>query len=801
LVSEAASAAAPQGARVLWARCYESERILSFGPWLTALRRDQVLHDADLKLRLSSAWRDELAWLIPELAPPYAAANTSPTDDRRVFEAIQHLIAQVAIVGPVVFIFEDLQWVDDMSMRLLAFLVRRLDSSDVLFIATVRNEDVDQDSLLQRTLNELVLIPAVSVLELQALCQSDALALVQSHAIADGSGAPTAPLANQVCEASQGSPFLIIEIMRALHEGTALFGTAGLPLPKRVEDVVNARIQRLTEISRSLIAVAAVIGHACDFTVLARAAQLPEQQIAGAVEEMVRRRILHAIGDRIEFTHDWIRETVYASILAPHRRLLHEHVAAAWEATCSMSWDRILPTIVFHYRLAQVWDKTVYYARKAGEQALARCAYPEASALFEQAQLALRSLPSTPEVILESIDVRVDLHRALVPTGVAGRTIENLREAEKLNAIAGDTRRGAQLSLYLSEYFRTTGDYEQAVAYAQRVVVAAREYRGAELLTEANFHLGQTKFWRGEYRSAIDLLRQSLDPTQGHRSSSRCTVAGPVAVSSRCYIAWALAFLGDFAQATNVANTAIDTAEVIDEPFGQVEAYRALGVVLVEKGEFAKGVRLLEEALRVCQAWHTDLLYSLAASTLGYAYAITGNFAEGIPLMERAIEQRASLRGDYPGSMGAYLLTRLAHGYLSAGRTAEAVSVTGRAYQLADSYDNRVDEACSLRLYGDIAAQRDPPDSGEAELRYQRSRAIAAALEMHPFVAQCDLRLGSLFQRIGRTTKSHAALRAAHTAFTNLDMPFWAERSQEMLAKLAMSRALTRSHRDLRVTR
>jgi tetratricopeptide (TPR) repeat protein len=649
--------------------------------------------------------------------------------------------------------------------------------------------------LLQRTLDELTITTAARTLELGALRQADALALVQSLAVADGRGAVTASLASKICATSQGNPFLVVETVRSLREGTT-FPPVDLPLSKRVEHLVHSRIDRLNDNSRSIVRVAAVIGHACQFAVMARAAQLPEARVADAVEEMVRRRILHAVGNRIEFTHDWLREVVYASLLPPQRRSLHEQVAAAWEATCSGNEEGILPTLTFHYRLAEVWDKTAFYARKAAELAFAQCAYSEASALLEQAKTALDHLPRTPQVLLETIDARLALHRSLVPTGVAGRTIDNLREIEKLIATTDDARRRAQLSLDLSDYFRSTGDHRRAIDHAQHAVVAARKGGCADLLDEAHFHLGHARLGCGDFHSAIALFDQSFHSSQRRPPSPRYTVLSSVDVASSSFMAWALAFVGEFALAAKAAKEAINAAEATDEPAGRVEAGRALGLVLVEKGDFANAIPLLEEALRLCEAWHLDLHYAFVASTLGYAYAITGSLDEGVSLMERAVEQRASLRGEYPGVMGGtYLLSRLADGYLLAARTADAASVAHRTARLAKSYNNRVDRARSLRLSGDIAAGQDRPHIRTAEVRYAQSRAIAAALEMRPFVAHCDLRLGSLFKHAGRVTEGRAALHDALKAFTSLDMPFWAARTRDILSKPAMAESFRRSHR------
>jgi hypothetical protein len=206
---------------------------------------------------------------------------------------------------------------------------------------------------------------------------------------------------------------------------------------------------------------------------------------------------------------------------------------------------------------------------------------------------------------------------------------------------------------------------------------------------------------------------------------------------------------------------------------------------LVEQGDFDNAIPLLEGALRDCEQWHFDLQYALLAGGLGYAYALSGRPDEGVSLMQRAVEQRRSLRGDYPGAHGAYLLSRLADGCLLARRIADAAVYAERAADLARIYDHRIDEAWSLRLQGDLAARKGPVDVEEVETLYLRSRAIAAAQEMAPFVAHCDLRIAKLHALVRDEAGSRTALHRAQKAFGELKMPYWADRAQQALMRLA----------------
>ena len=64
------------------------------------------------------------------------------------------LLGHVADRQPTVLILEDLHWADEMTIRLLAFIGRRLEAWRLLLMVTAREEDLVEAPMLQRTLGE-----------------------------------------------------------------------------------------------------------------------------------------------------------------------------------------------------------------------------------------------------------------------------------------------------------------------------------------------------------------------------------------------------------------------------------------------------------------------------------------------------------------------------------------------------------------------------------------------------------------------------------------------------------------------
>jgi DNA-binding SARP family transcriptional activator len=777
LLEELAAEAEARGARVLLGRAYESEQILPFGPWVDAIRTGKVLAETEVLQALGPAWRAELTRLFPELAGPGLPPGTG--DLRRLFEAVAELVSLLAARQPLLLLLEDLHWADEMSLRLLAFLGHRAQAWCAAFVATARAEELVDARALGRTLDELRRMPECIDLTLEALSRSDTEALVRTLAQAGTDESHLARLGEQVWTVSEGNPFVAVEAMRALQEGDAPPAAARLAVPQRVWELIAGRLDRVGERLRGLVGVAAVIGRAFDFALLARAAGWPDPEAAEGVEELVRRRILHTLGERLDFTHDRIREVAYGQLLPPRRRLLHGQVARVIEARYAPHLEPHAAALAHHYREAEAWDKAVVFLHQAGRQAGARSAHREAVSYFEQALAALRSLPQTRQLLEQAIDLRLDLRNSLLPLGEYGRILQHLRHAEGVAETLGDQRRLGQVSMYVARYFWVVGDQDRALESGQRALALAEAIGDFASRFMATFHLGTTCLVSGDYRRAAEFLAQNVASLEGERRYERFALAGLPSVVSRAWLVWCLAELGGFAEAIARGDEAIRIAEAVDHPYSVIFAHRGLGLVYLRKGDLPKAIAPLERGVALCRAAGIPDLFPGVAAFLGSAYAISGRAGEALALLEQAVSQAAAMRLAWGHSLW---LTLLGEASLLADRPPEAVALVRRGLELSRQHKERGHQAWALRLRGEIAAHRDPPDAEQAEASYRQALALTEELGMRPLQAHCHLGLGKLYSKVGRPGEARSELSTAIDMYRAMEMTFWLPEAEPALA-------------------
>ena len=150
-------------------------------------------------------------------------------------------------------------------------------------------------------------------------------------------------------------------------------------------------------------------------------------------------------------------------------------------------------------------------------------------------------------------------------------------------------------------------------------------------------------------------------------------------------------------------------------------------------------------------------------------------------LLTHALEQTTGteLFGDEP-------LCRLSLGeaQLLAGHLEEAHALAEGVLTLTRTHQERGNEAYALRLLGEIAARREPPEIDMAEAHYQQALALAEELGMRPLQAHCHRGLGTLYAATGQREQARAALSTAIEMYRTMEMTFWLPETEAARAQV-----------------
>jgi DNA-binding SARP family transcriptional activator/tetratricopeptide (TPR) repeat protein len=768
--------AGQQGVRCHLGRSYLSEQVLAFAPWIDALRAGERLDDPQLLACLGPAWVEELARLIPELK--LGAPDRTGEGPHRLFEAVTRLVSCLAAEQPRLIMLEDLHWADEMSLRLLAFVARRIRSARVLIVATAREEEVP-GAPIAAVLDELSEDPHVERMILSPLSRQETATLVRSLAQASAATDTVTRLAEQIFSASEGNPFMVVETMRALADGTAAQTSTGSALPDRVRQVIAGRLERLDERTRGVLAAASVIGREFDFALLQRAAGLGEAKAAEGIEALVRRRILRVVGERFDFVHDRVREVVHGQLLPPRRVLLHAAVAGALERLPAGRTDEHVERLAHHTFRGELWEKAVAYGQQAGSVAADRSASGQAGACFDQALEALARLPESRETLEQAIELRrlrVAHHFAL---GEREGILRCMKEAMGLAERLGDQPRLATVVAAWANALWFAGDNQRALEAGSRAVALADAIEDPVTQISASLNLGMICGSVGDHHRAVGLFARAVELLGGDLQRERLGRTLYPSVNARGELARSQAELGDFDSALATLAEALRIAETLLHS-STIKVLRLDAChVLLCRGDFVDAMPQLETCLQDFRAAGFPAWSCAAAAMLGYAHVMTGRLGDGILLLREAVEEAARGRR----TREAVFMSYLCEAQLLAREPDQAFVLAERALTLSRERHERATEARIVFLLGEISAQRVDRDEPAGERHYHAALALAAELGLRPLVAHCHLGLG----RLWRTSNPRVAgehLSTATTMFREMGMRFWLEQAEAEMKEL-----------------
>jgi DNA-binding SARP family transcriptional activator len=782
LLAELAAEAGRRGGAILLGRAYETEQILPFGPWVSALRDAGVVTDSHVLEGVGSEWRAELARLFPELADPGRSVASNPGDQMRLFEALAQLLRRLAVAQPLLVLLEDGHWADDMTLRFLAFLGRRLHSAPILLALSIRDEELPDHPLLRRTLDELDADRRLVCVSLGRLEREPTTTLVRLLGRADSHATALAQRGEQVWRASGGNPFIVVETMRAIGcGGVALEPSDSLPLPTNVRDMIARRLERLSEQARQLLRVAAVIGREFEFTLLQRAAGVDEPAAAEGLEELVRRRVVHGVGDRFDFTHERIRDVVAAELLPPRRQWLHARVLDAIETLYQGRLGEHVERLAQHAVRAEQRDKAVHYLRQAGLQATARSALEAARVWFEQALTLLGALPESEPALEESFEIRLELWPVLSVFGEVRPALERLHEAEALAERLNDERRRGRVCAFIASGHSLLGELGEALAFGARALAIARELGDLRLRILATSYLEQAHYFRGEYERVVELATDNLAALPADWVHESFGLPGPASVLDRIWLVMSLAQLGRFAEAAEHEGEALRLAEPTRHGYTVGWAHLGAGMLHTLKGDWLTARSLIEHGIALLRAGNVAILLPFAAALSARVLAQLGERRDALDRLQEAEQllERQTASGIVVGRNAASYM--LGHACLLLDRLDEARSLGERAVESpSHPYTTH-----ARHLLGDIAAHPDRFDAERSEAHYREALALAERRSLRPLVAHCHLGLGRLYRRTGKREQAQEHLDTATTLYREMDMRFWLEHAESEVKQRA----------------
>jgi DNA-binding CsgD family transcriptional regulator len=339
------------GARFAWGRCADTDGAPAFWPWREVLRTLGV-------------------------AEPPVGDVESPQDRFLAVDAEARALLTEVARRPLVVVLDDLHRADEPSLLVLRQLADRAPEAPLLLVAALR--EPEPGTAAARALAGLERAPACETLHLRGLSPADVGRQLDALGAAGVS-------ADEVHDATDGNPFFVREVARAVVDGTWQAGRA----PRSVRDAVAARVERLDPDVRRLVEAGAVVGHRFPLVVAARMLGVDVRDCLGAADAAVASGLLAQVGPgELRFAHALTRDAVRAGVPTGTAVTLHRAAAEALEEHWAGELDEHLAELAWHRMALAPYgeaEQARRWALRAAAESVRRLAFEEGVRLYRAA--------------------------------------------------------------------------------------------------------------------------------------------------------------------------------------------------------------------------------------------------------------------------------------------------------------------------------------------------------------------------------------------------------------------------------
>jgi len=793
-----------QGVRVLWGRSFEFERALPYQPVAEALRTTLPALASD-QLETVPAWAmAEVGRLVPEvlerrllgedqpeLSRPHGARSgheaSSGRDlsegEARLFAGVTRLLAALSVRRGCLLVLEDLHWASESTLQLLHYLARHLADQPMMIVGTFRPEAVALQHSLLTLRRRLARESLARPLRVSRLSREAVETMIVEMS---GAGEAVLPLAERLYEETEGNPFFLMEIVKALFEkglirlekgswqaDFARISQEELPLPASVTEAVRVRVQRLGEKAQEAVRLAAVLGRAFDFGVLNLVWGLGEEAMLEALDDLLRQRLIEESTDEADadyaFTHHKIQEVIYEGLPRRRRQHLHRRVGAAMEALLGDDVGARAGELAHHFEQACHIDKSlsgraVTFLRQAGEQAVRGSAHQEAISYYRRGLSILRSLPETAERARQEIELQIAL--AGPTTVVHGYGAPESRRvydrARDLCQRLGEARELFTALVGLTRHYGVSGDVETGLALAEQLLAIAERSADTALLLEACRQMGGIVLDLGRLQEARAFLERgvALYNLAEHEHYAYRFGHDP-AVTCLSYLSLTLWLLGYPHQAERQSQVLNSLMQSMTHPSSLAYAHAHLALLACARRDAQAARDHAEAAIRLGELHGLPMWSAMATALRGWALTQRGEVEEGLAQLEVG----AALWQDrgFQHFMAIFLSLQV-EPCLETQKLERAAAALSAARAIVENGTDRYWMAELHRLRGELLRARGGDPAG-AEACFRQAMEVAGEQEARMLELRAAVSLARLWQSQGKHGAARKVLAEAYGWF------------------------------------
>ena len=745
---------------------------------------DALIHDF---LCLKGAGREEGGQIYGALIDAFQGTVDSvaglpdpvESDKFSVMERWLQLLKTLRQKQPVVLSLEDIQWLDELTLEFLQYVLRDPEPCPFLLCLTCRWSNLEPISEeIENFIHSKEFAEATHI-QLENLPREEVGYLAASM-LGERSIPPNA--LQTLFRETGGQPLFVVEAVRTLvNTDVVRRNVSGdwqwgeFPetlLSDDFSEVLYRRVTALPAVQQRVLEYVCVFLSDFSFELLAAVWRDDELELLDVLDNLVAEGLLTTYGDeeRYRFSQGLCRRAIYNRMQNVRRRLLHREIGNALEELEDA--EELTEELADHFAAAEEENKAVKYLRLSGKKALEKHAYRQARMWFEAVRDwitndAFESQADAIDFLCDYADVlrNCDQHNKALELLDEARTLlpadrkdlkarilnregsihsvlqhgeiaeEYMLEALQLYRELNDLDGEIQALGGLAHLCDVSGRHEEAIAYMRR-----------EIEKYATLGEAQNKAVLQRREGLFALVGFRFKTAKAHLEATVKTAQQPGLEYHRIWALNLLArvyfYLGDLNRAEAVCHEVIGEWQKRGVIHLEAVNFLYLGELALERGDFAEALEYAEiSSERFLETPRKDYVYR-AYAIAATAVARMGDTEVAFEWAEKASEGTQQISDMYTGIL-PLVYSGIGVAFAQAGRIAEAEEAFEQAIECRR--ESKGDHwARALLMAGEFYLERD--DMIKAKAHLEVAKQAFEEMEMSYFLRRTQV----LFSQLSR---------------------------------------------------
>jgi DNA-binding SARP family transcriptional activator len=342
---------------LLQSNCYQAEEEYPLKPWYPMFSR-MVDHIKEEEIDLPQVWVAGLTALIPSFARLYINQPDDQPENLPSFtyqsanEAILGILSAICEKKKLILVFEDMQWMDEMSRQLLRSVILS-PSISIFFVGTCRN---GYEAKIDGWLTPLVKEDRLEKIQLERFSMEEARDFARLFL-------PDRELSEQqfreIYRDTEGNTFFLVEYLNNIKSNDSFD-----KMSSKMLDILQSRFLDVSEEGMKLLHLLSLFFHRVPVEILSDLTGKDELEILDTLSELEAKGLIREVVEpkkiSVEFTHQKLREYIYKRQSAFKKRLLHAKAAQVLERRLKKDHQDML-----------LYSKLIHHFANAGNHAAA----------------------------------------------------------------------------------------------------------------------------------------------------------------------------------------------------------------------------------------------------------------------------------------------------------------------------------------------------------------------------------------------------------------------------------------------